>query len=436
MLLKTKTDKVIILGINDLSINLARRMSKNKDVVLLDNEIDDSLSNIDGIQSTIKYDLYSSLCDYNINDTSLFIAMTNSDEYNMFATRLAAELGAKNTIAMVYSMNYLNMTADDYVFNPYQLILNRINSFVKETRLKNFKNIIPGKVNVTEFTIKNNDTLSYKKIKDFKIDDSIIIAIKRDKKITIPSGKEKLYPGDIVYLLYKEGIIRYILNKIWKKSKLKKSVFIVGGNKLGYRQALNWQDIYNIIIVEPDLKICNQLAEKVDNYLILHGEGVDSTLLKEEGMNNSSIVLTLDSNDFHNLLSSYTATNIGCKKVITLLNHTGYRNIARMLGLENIIILPELITKHILLYIESGKKINKYILGEEIFTTRIKINKNKNIINKNICTLNLPKNLIIGVIIRDKRIIIPSGNNKLKINDEIIVFYDRKIETNIHNFFC
>ncbi|MFW6015746.1 MAG: TrkA C-terminal domain-containing protein [bacterium] len=435
MLLKSKVDKVIILGINDLSLHFAKKINDKKNVVLLDNNSDFPVENIDVIQSDIKYDLYNSLIEYDIAHTDLFIAMTDNEEYNLFSTSLAAELGVENTISMVYSNNYINMSAADYIFNPYQLILNRISSFIQKTRLKNIKKIIPGKVNITEFTVKNNDKFSYKKIKEFKIDDSIIICIKKGKKILIPSGEERIYPGDIVYLLYREGIVRHILNYLLKRRKTSKDVFIIGGNDLGLLQALDWRDIYNIIIIEADKNKCNQLAEKTDKFMILHGEGVDANLLKDEGINKSSIFLSLDNNDLHNLLSSYTADNIGCDEVITLLNHNGYQEIAHLLGLNKLILLPELITKHILLYLKAGHKLNKYIIRDKIYTTRLRIKKNSNIVNKHISDLNLLQ-IVIGVIIRNNKVIIPSGKSVLKEDDEIMVFYSSDLEKDLNVIFA
>jgi len=361
MLFKRKENKMIILGINEFSINLANNLSKDHEIIMLDIEEFDHNYNVDAIIGKIERDLVTTLNEYNIENISLFIAMTKNEEYNLFAAQLAGEYGAKNTVAMVFNHKYMNITSANYIFNPYQLVINLTNSLLKETRLRNIKNLIPGKVYVTDFIVSSNDSFVNTKVKNFKLKDSKIIAIKRNGNTITPYSDMKLLPSDIIYVLYKKGMVSNVIKQLWKKGKINKRVFIIGGNELAFIQAQYWYNIFtSVIIIESNLEKCHDLANRTDNILILHGEGIERNLLLDEGLSSDSIILTFDDNDFHNLLSSYSAKKFGCNRVITLLNNFRYKEMATVLGLDNIIIIPEVISKHLITYNKSKTILNKY----------------------------------------------------------------------------
>ncbi len=436
MLFKAKDNKVIILGINEFTISLANNLSKNHEVIMLDKDELDNNYNVDAIIGKIERDLLTTLKEYKVKDISLFIAMTKNEEYNLFATQLAGEYGAENTIAMVFNPQYVNISSVNYIFSPYQLIINMTNSLVKETRLRNIKNLIPGKVSVTDFIVNTNDSFVNTRVKNFKLKDSKIIAVKRNGNTITPYADMKLLPSDIIYVLYKKGMVSNIIKQLWKKGKINKRVFIIGGNELAFIQAQYWYNIFNsVIVIESNLEKCNSLAERCDNILILHGEGIERNLLLDEGLTNDSIILAFDDNDFHNILTSYSAKKFGCKRVITLLNNNRYKEIASTLGLDNIISIPEIVSKHLLSHNKSKSNINKHFLGDDVYTSKILLNKKSLIVNKKISEISNKKNIIIGVVIRNNKAIIPEDDFIVKEADTIFIFFNKNMEIELYNIF-
>lgn len=435
MLFKKNTQKIIILGINNFTLYFANRFCKKNDLVMLEKGELKEEYEIDAIFAKINRDLFSTLMDFKIESADLFLAMTENEEYNLFATRLAAECGAKKTIAMVKNPAYINLTSASYIFNPYQLIINKTDKIINETRLGKSKEFIPGKINLIEHKITTNDSYAYNKIKNIRIDNGLIFAIKRKDKYFISYEDLEIFPGDIIYIMFLKGIYSKKNKQIVKQYKQRKKVFIIGGNNLGYYQAMYWKDIYDtIVIIEPDLRECHKFAEKTDDFLILHGEGIERKILMEEGLDKDSIILAYDKNDFHNLLSSYLVKKIGCKDVITLLNFASYTEIANFLNLDKIILLPELITAHLEDYIYSSTLENKKILGDEIYTKKIKISKDSKVINKKIKEID-NKSFIIGVIFRNNNIIIPGKEDFISQDDELQIFFYRNREYRVYNIF-
>jgi trk system potassium uptake protein len=152
--------------------------------------------------------------------------------------------------------------------------------------------------------------------------------------------------------------------------------------------------------------------------------------LKEEGLGKHSVFLAVSQDDLQNLLSSFSAKKTGCNTVITLLTHHRYIDIANMMGLENILSLPDLISELIFDFIKTGLRMNRFRLGDEIYAMQIGVRE-----KSTIAKLNLPTGLLIGVIMRDKEIIIPDDNVSILPGDNLLVFYDRKNESVLRNIF-
>jgi len=439
MFFEFKENKVVILGLNYISITLAHNLSVNRDVVILynkDNNIKINNYNIDVMIEEVKFSLLDQLNNL-LDDCVIFISLTEDDEYNIFTAQMAKKLGAKYAMAGVYNNDYLKVNIElDLIFNPLNIIIDRINAVLESTRLSKIKNLIPGKVNITQIRVKNDDTFSYRKLGNLKLEDGLIIAIKRDKRMIIPDSNIKLLPNDCLYILYKRCFTDWI--KLFTPGKFsKKKMFIIGSGIIGEYFIDYWKNIFDpIIVIEPELKKCNRLATRFEKPLILHGEVTDLQLLREEGIDKKSIYLACSDNDFYNMLSGFGAGVLGCNNVLTLLNNPENREIAGLLKLNKVIFKPGIISDYIISFIKTGfKKIDKYILGEEIYTAKVKIDKNFRVNNTKLKDLKLPNGVLIGVIIRDGKVILPAGETTLNENDRAIVFFDHKLENKIGRIF-
>lgn len=436
MLFKDNNKKIILLGYNDLSINLGIKLSKKHDVVILQETISNNMDSqeLDVIIDSLEDGLMKSLEHYNVNQADSFIALTDNDEYNIFAANIAREMGVSKTAAQIKQADYFKVKHNiELLFNTEQLIIDKISNIIKDTRVLNIKNLIPGRVDVSEIIIKNEDPFSYLKIKNIKLNEGLIIAIKKERKFILPEPEIQLYPGDIIYVLYEKGMIGAISTWI-KKRKKRKRLYIYGADSLTFNLIKDWQGLFErIIVIENNLTKCNMLAEKMENVLVINGEGFDQQLLLEEGLDKKSIFLAVSNNDNKNLLSSYMV-NTNCYGV-TLIHDTKYKDIALKMGLGNVLFSSILLTTYLEEFINKGFLINKYNIGGKIYATEIFINIKTKICNRKIVEANLPAGVLIGLIIRENEIIIPNGHSILEAGDKLIVFFYKKSESRLFNIF-
>lgn len=438
MFFNNKTKKVVILGLNEISLNLARRLSSKYDIVIVAEESQVELDNTydaDVLVETMDNGLVASLKNVGIKETDFFISLTKYNEYNLFSAQLARKMGAKKTIALTNEIEYIDLLPElDLVFNPLQILIDQIQTIIKDTRLLKIKELIPGKINLTRMVLEKDDPLSYIKIKNTNFENGLILAIDRGDKMILPNSDITLEPGDILYIIFKKKMLKNLL-KVFRKNRSKNRVFIFGGGLLGFTLANYWENVFeNIILIEPDIDRCNYLAEKMEKPLILKGEGTDLELLKEEGLNKNSIFISVSTNDLHNLLSSYTAKKLGCKNVITLLYHPPHKEISRLLNLSNVFTLADLTGEYLNDFLRKGVNFNKHILGKQINATIINIKSESEIVDKKIIDINIPKGIVIGLIVRGKEIIIPNGENRIKDGDRLYIFYYNYLESKLKYF--
>lgn len=443
MLFSYKPVKVIILGLNNISLKLAKDLSIDNDVIILyetnslDHRYREEADKADIIIKKIESSLVFMLMRLSDIQNTTFISVTREEKFNLFAAQLAKKMGAKFSLSLVYRNDYYDLNFDiDLIFNPYQIITDHINiKILKYIGFLNIDNLIFGKIDILSIKVKNNSPFSYLKIKNINLEQGRIIVIDRDRRKFLPDSHIQILPGDIIYVIFKRGFNNWI--KYFNLKQIsKRKFFIFGGRKIGQFIVNYWKDVLKqIIIIEPSLKQCNVLASRLEKPLILNGEGTEFQLIRQEGLNKSSIFLATSLNDLKNLVSSFGAKKHGCKTVVPLINKSSHREIANLLKLNNSIFIPELVTNYVLYSLKVKHKINNIGLGRQIRIIKINLNKNSLGANKKIGELKLPSGILVGVIIRNGKSIIPKEENKLMSDDQLIVFCEKKFVSRIKHIF-
>jgi voltage-gated potassium channel len=67
------------------------------------------------------------------------------------------------------------------------------------------------------------------------------------------------------------------------------------------------------------------------------------------------------------------------------------------------------------------KRIGEYGQEEEVHFIRIRLNKNDDWVNHRIADLHLPQRIIVAVVQRDHRILVPKGDTVLKAGDVMVI---------------
>ena len=103
--------KIVIIGAGKVGYTLAQRLTEEDHDVIL---VDENSERIDLIRSYLEAMLMVGnganpglLMDIGMEDTELFVAVTDRDEVNLLSCYIAKQLGATQTIARVRAKEYI-----------------------------------------------------------------------------------------------------------------------------------------------------------------------------------------------------------------------------------------------------------------------------------------------------------------------------------------
>ena len=256
----------------------------------------------------------------------------------------------------------------------------------------------------------------------------LIAAVVREDELIIPHGTDRLMAGDLVYFISEEDKLNAALEVFDKHSLPLKRVLIIGGGRIGFRlAALLDQRSIQCKIIERNPERCSLLAQKLNKVVVLCGDGSDQSLLAEENIQDIDVVITLTDDEETNILASLLARRMGARKSITKISKFSYLSLMTTIGIEQVVSPRLSAINSILQHIRRGKVISAIsIKGEQAEVIEAMAMETSDIVSKPLKRVSFPKGAIVVGIIRQEKIIIPSGESVIEPGDRIIIFATRK----------
>jgi len=429
--------KIIIIGAGKVGKQIADTLSsENHDVILIEKDearrqiAQDNLDVLTILGNGANVRILEKA---GIKETDMLIAVTNSDEVNMLACMTAKQFGVSKKIARIRNSEYLyanvlsrDKLGIDFTINPERATAREIIKLLKSPKnVAQIQSFAGGKVKLIELRIDDNFPFINQQLKniDFKYP-ILIAAIYRNDKIIIPNGEENIIANDNLYVLIKKENLINLDSIISNKPLLMQNVIILGGSKIGVQtsQILCKLGIKNKLI-ERDIDKCEQIAEKLNNTLVINGDGTDIDLLKSEGIETADGFVAVTGYDEDNLLVALLAKHLGAKKVIAKVDRINYVPILEKIGVDAVVNPRMTTASAILRSIRKGKIISLTLLKEgKAEVIELIVHSDAKIINTPLKNAKLPKNSIIGAIVRKNDVIIPHGDNIIQADDKIIIF--------------
>lgn len=351
----------------------------------------------------------------------------------MIACMTAKQFGVPQKIARIRNPEYLYANAlsreklgIDLTINPERATAREIVKLLKSPiNVAQVQSFAGGKVQLFELKVEGSFPFINQQLKSIIFKYPILVAaIFRNDKIIIPDGEERITAGDNLYILIKKDYFAG-LNEIFNQKPLNmQNVMILGGSRIGIQTALILAKLgINTKLIERDKERCEKIAEKLPHTLVINGDGTNIDLLKSEGIETIDGFVAVTGFDEDNLLVALLAKHLGTKKVIAKVDRTNYIPILEKIGVDAVVNPRMTTASAILRFIRRGKIISLTLLKEgEAEVIELIVSPHSKIINKPLKKANLPRNSIIGAIVRQDKVIIPHGNDIIQPEDKIIIF--------------
>jgi trk system potassium uptake protein TrkA len=176
-------------------------------------------------------------------------------------------------------------------------------------------------------------------------------------------------------------------------------------------------------LIENDEQRCEEIADILEKTIVLRGNGTDQELLEEENIKDVDVFLAISEDEQTNILASLLAKRLGAKKVISLINNLSYTSLIVNIGVDTVVSPHLSAINRILQFIRKGKVLSVASFHEESAEAiEIVALDTSDLVNKPLRDIKFPRGAIIGAVVRDTEIIIPTGDTVILPGDRVIIF--------------
>jgi trk system potassium uptake protein TrkA len=200
-------------------------------------------------------------------------------------------------------------------------------------------------------------------------------------------------------------------------------IVIVGGGKVGHQLAkMLSHGKHQIALVEKEPTICAEIAEELDNILVIEGDGCESHYLEDAGIKKADVVAAVTGDDEDNIVICQLAKEyFHVPRTVARVNDPKNEHVFDELGVD----VPINSTAIIARIIEEETSLEDFInlmtfQKGKLTIVRVDLMDESPATNKRIEKIKLPPNSVIVSIIRGEEVIVPTGETKLQEGDDII----------------
>ena len=456
---------IIICGAGRVGFTIAKLLSEQGHSITV---IDQSSEDIQKINDTLDVKAIVGKGTYptilekaNASDADMIIAVTRNDEINMLICQIAYSIfNIQKKIARIRSQDYLNPKFTrvynkenlpiDVIISPEIEIAKSIQRKLEAPGALDSVPFSDNKIRLLEILIKDNCKLINHKLneltKKYPQLDANIIAIIRNDKTFIPKKTDQIKCDDKIYVIINSTQMAETLHAFGHEEKISKKILIIGGGNIGFNLAKNLEeslDSVRVKIVEKNKERAEYLANNLNNTIIINGDGLDEEALAEANLGEAETVLALTNDDEDNLMVSILVEKfakdqkeIDDKRTMALINKPNYSLLQSSLKIDDLIDPRMHTVSSILKHIHKGTIENAYSISNgEYEVIEAEIIETSELINKEIKDSNLPDEIRIGAVLRDKKIIIPRSNFIFQKNDSVVFIAKNDSISIVENLF-
>ncbi len=449
--------KILILGAGQVGSTVAESLvGESNDITIIDSDAEKLhlLQDRLDLRTVVGNAAHpSTLEQAGIKDADMLLAVTQSDEVNLVACKLAASLyNTPTRIARIRAADYLNrediFSAEnfcvDFSICPEQILTEYIVKLIEFPEALQVQKFSQGKASLAAVRAYRGGPLVGQPLsflrKDMPQVEARVAAIFRQDRPIIPEGNTVIEEGDEVFFIAATENIRTVLKEMRRMDKPAKRVAIVGGGNIGFRLAREIEQHYQVKLIEFNKKACARLAGQLTNTLVLHGDGTDEKLMQQEHIGEVDVFCALTNDDENNIMSALLAKQAGARKVIALINRGAYVDLVQG-GKIDIALSPAQITiGSLLAYVRQGDVAAVHSLrrgaAEALELIAHGDRESSRVVGRRIDEIDLPKGATIGALVRDQKVIVAHHDTVIAAEDHVIVFVvDKKMLKKVEKLF-
>jgi trk system potassium uptake protein TrkA len=456
---------IIICGAGRVGFTIAKLLSEQGHSITVIDQSSEDIQKINDsldVKAIVGKATYPSILEKaNAAETDMIIAVTRNDEINMLICQIAFSIfNIPKKIARIRSQDYLNPKFTrvynkenlpiDVIISPEIEIARSIQRKLEAPGALDSVPFAENQIRLLEILIKDNCKLIGLKLNELtnkfpNLDANIIAIIRKDKSF-IPKKTDQVKVNDKIYVIINSSQMAETLEAFGHSEKISKKILIIGGGNIGFNLAKNIEDTLEglrVKIVEKDKLRSEYLANELNNTIVINGNGLDEEVLSEANLDEAETVLALTNDDEDNLMVSVLVEkfakdqkDIEDKRTMALINKPNYSLLQSSLKIDDLIDPRMNTVSSILKHIHKGTIENAYTISNgEYEVIEAEIIESSELINKELKNSNLPDEIRIGAVLRNKKVIIPKSDFIFQKDDQIVLIVKKDTIGVVENLF-
>ncbi|WP_137700520.1 Trk system potassium transporter TrkA [Marimonas lutisalis] len=437
--------KVIICGAGQVGWQIARHLSGEKnDVTVVDSNPDlvrratDTLD-VQGIAGFASYP--DVLQRAGARDADMIIAATHSDEVNMVTCQVAhsvfsiprkiARLRSQSYLTAIYSDLYRrDHMPIDVVISPEREVAEAALSRLYAPAAFDTETFLGGRAKIMGISIGDDCPVVNTPLRQltdlFSTLKVIVVGIRRQGRLFAPEAGDQIFPGDDCYLCVATEDTARTLEVFGKTTEKQERVVIVGGGNVGLAVARALEEHEERIrakVIEKSRTIAERAADALERTIVLNGDGLDAAILAEASIDRADAVLCVTDDDKTNLLAAVRAKSEGCPMAIALINDPTLVPLMGPMGIDAYINPRATTVSSILRHIRHGRVRGVYSIGDaEAEIIEAEVLSTSPITGQAIRDIDFPEGVLIGAVLKDGKVVKPTGGLRVDEGDVIVIF--------------
>uniref|UniRef100_UPI004025BE3F NAD-binding protein n=1 Tax=Megasphaera micronuciformis TaxID=187326 RepID=UPI004025BE3F len=277
-------------------------------------------------------------------------------------------------------------------------------------------------------------------LKDLRLPHDVLAGlIFRNNRMIIPHGDDYLLPHDNTFFVGASGEIeKFSKHFVGTGIKAPERVMIIGAGRTGRTLAkmLDKQGV-QVKVIEKDAERSRMVAERIEEGIVVRGDGTDIDLLTQEGVGEADVVICLTADDKLNLMLALLAKHLGAARTIVRVARIEYVDLMEKVGVDIVLSSRLLAAGEILAFARRGGVVSVALLeGAKAEAMEVIVQKGSYVENKKLMDLQLPKECLICAFVRDDEAFVPTGQSSLQAGDRAILFIRMEFANKVMKYFA
>lgn len=435
--------KIIIAGDGKVGATLTRQLSsEGYDITLID-------SNQSVLNSTVeRFDVLAIhgncasmpvLQEAGVHDAELLIAATSADEINLLCCMTAHGMNPDlHTIARIRNPEYTDQVYEMWdhfalslAVNPEKQAAMEIERLLKYPGFLRRDTFSKGRVEIVELRVDEDSKLCNISLMDMNntVGCKVLVCIVlRGGEAFAPDGHFVLKNGDRIFVTAPADALTIMLKSLGIITKKVKRVLLCGGGRVSLylAQRLEKLGIYTTLI-EQNYDRCLDLATKLPNTTIIHGDASSQDLLESEGLSACDALISLTGLDELNMIISLFGKSRKVPQTVTKLSRVEQSHILDSLPLGSVVCPKELCCNTIVRYVramenQTGAAVTVHAIADgRAEAVEFLVDESTKFSGVPLKDIKLKPNVLVVCITEGATTEIPSGNSTFKIGDTIVI---------------